>query len=92
MEAHPRTIEFQLLAMAHGLCATGEILSIAQAHNVKRFLSREHGAVARAGMVRMAVRDKGSLDRTNWIDIEAAGAAANTRSSRHKNIFDTHDL
>ena len=48
MERHGGAAELQGLAVAHRLRGAGEILAIAQPHDVQRFLRRQHRAVAGA--------------------------------------------
>ena len=68
--------EPQLLAIADGLGAAGEIVAVAQPHHVERLLRGQHRAMAGAGVVGMAMGDHGPLDRPHRIDVEAAGLAA----------------
>src|SRR5687768_17337289 len=41
-------------------------------------------------MVRMAVCDHGLVDRPRWVDMEAAGLAADARRRRRQQFFGTH--
>jgi hypothetical protein len=43
-----------------------------------------------ASVVGMTVRNEGSLDGPDRIDMEGAGSAANARWSRYQDIFDAH--
>src|SRR5262249_36583082 len=68
--------EPDLLAIADRLRRAGEVLAIAQSHDVERFLRRQHRAMAGTGVVGMAMRDHGPLDRADGINMEAARLAA----------------
>ena len=78
------------LAVADRLRRAGEILAIAQPHDVEGFLRRQHGAVAGPGMVGMAMRDQRLVDRTGRVDVKAAGLAADAGRCRQKQVFGTH--
>ena len=82
MECDPNVAETNSLAVGDGLCAAGEIIAIAQPHDVERFLGGQHRAVARPGVVGMAMGDDGALDRPDRIDMKAAGLAAQARRRR----------
>src|SRR5689334_1186872 len=90
METHARAVKFQLLSVPYGLRAAGKILAIAQAHDVECFLGRQNGTMASSRVVGVAVRDKGFVDRTGWIDMEAARLATNARRGWNKDIFGPH--
>src|SRR5689334_13554509 len=90
VETHPRVVELQVLAIADNLRAAGKTFAIAQTHDVKRLLSRQHRAMTCASVVGMTVRNEGSLDGPDRIDMEGAGSAANARWSRYQDIFDAH--
>ena len=57
MERHLDAAEIDALAIADRLRGTGEILAIAQPHEVERFLRGEHRAVTGPRVVGMAVGD-----------------------------------
>ena len=82
--------EPNFLAIAHRLCAAGEIVAVAQLHHVERFLRGEHGAMAGPGMVGMAVGNHGALDRTDRVDMEAARFAAEAGRSGDQDVLRTH--
>ncbi len=63
MEGHARAAERDGLAVADRLRRAGEILAVAQPHQVERLLRRQHRAVAGARVVGMAVRDQRLVDR-----------------------------
>ncbi len=69
-------VERDALAVADGLRAAGEVLAVAQPHDVERLLRGEHRAVTGARVVRVAMRDQRPLDRAGRVDVEAAGFAA----------------
>ena len=52
-----------LLAIVRGFEAAGGILAKPRLHDLDGFGGREHGAVAGAGVIAMAVRDDGAFDR-----------------------------
>ena len=63
------------LAEVRRLRRAGEILAVAQRHDVERLAGRQHRAVAGARMVGMAVRDQRAGDRPDRVDEEIAGRA-----------------
>ena len=75
-------VERDGLAVADRLRGAGEILAIAQPHDVERFLRRQHRAMAGARMVGMAMRDQGLVDRPGRVDMKAAGLAADAGRRR----------
>ena len=87
---HRDAAERQRLAIADRLRRAGEILAVAQPHDVERLLRRQHRAVAGARMIGMAVRDQRLVDRPGRIDVEAAGLAADAGRGRNENVFGTH--
>src|SRR3954470_21998635 len=84
--------ELQLLAIRDRLCRAREVRPITQAHHVEGFLRRQHGAMAGARVIRMAVCDQRALDRPRGIDGEIADRAAQARRHGPENVFRTHDL
>ncbi len=90
MERHRRAAEREALAVADRLRRAGEILAVAQPHQVERLLRRQHRAVAGAGMVGMGMRDQRPLDRPRRVDMEAAALAADAGRRRHQDVFRTH--
>ena len=82
--------ELDLFAIANRLRAAGKIVAIAQPHHVERFLRREHRAMARPGMIGMAMRDHGALDRAHRVDMEAAGLAAQAGGNGHQDVLRAH--
>ena len=90
MEFDRDVAEPDLFAIADRLRRAGEILAIAQPHDVERFLRRQHRAMAGAGMVGMAVRDHGALDGADRIDMEAARLAAQAGGDRHQDVLRSH--
>ena len=90
MEADGYTIELHGLAIAHHLRAAGEIVAVAQAHDVEGLLRCQDGAVPGTRMVGVAMRDEGLFDRTGRIDVEATGLATHTRWRRDQDIFRAH--
>src|SRR5437588_9894882 len=78
------------LAIPNGLRAPGEVVTIAQPHQIERFLRRQHGAVTRAGVIAMGMRDEGTLDRICWIDVEFAERAAHAATRSHHDVLRPH--
>ena len=68
----------------------GEILAVAQRHDVERLARRQHLAMAGARMVGMAVRDQRALDRPHRIDEEVAGRAAKPLRAGLKQVARAH--
>ena len=66
MERDAHAAERHAFAIADRLRRAGEILAVAQPHQVERLLRRQHRAVAGARMVGMAVRDQ-RLARTGRV-------------------------
>ena len=85
-------VERDALAIGDGLRRAGEVLAVAQPHQIERLLRRQHGAVAGAGVVGMRVRDQRPLDRTRRVDVEAAALAAHAGRRRHQDVFGAHLL
>ena len=81
MERHRRAAERQRLAVARRLRRAGEILAVAQPHQVERLLRRQHRAVARPRMVGMAVRDHGLVDRPRRVDDKSRRACSTRRTA-----------
>ena len=79
MERHLGAAEVDAFAIARCLRRPGEILAVAQPHQIERFLRRQHGAVAGAGVVGMGVRDQRPLDRPRRIDMKTAAACSTRR-------------
>ncbi len=52
----------------------------AQPHDIERFRGRQYGAVTRARVIGMPVRDQRALDRPHRVDVESAGRAAQARA------------
>ena len=50
----------------------------------------EHGAMARAGMVAMAMGNHGLVDRTRRIDMETAERAVHPALRRQNNVLQPH--
>ena len=90
MERHFGAAEFDALAIGRRLRRAGEILAVAQPHQVERLLRRQHRAMAGAGMVGMGVRDQRPLDRPRRVDMEGAKLAADAGRRRHQYVFRSH--
>ena len=90
MKRHRRAVELHALAVADRLRRTGEILAVAQPHEVERLLRRQYRAMAGAGMVGMGVRDQRPLDRPGRIDMKAAALAAHAGRRQRQDIFRAH--
>jgi hypothetical protein len=90
MKAYLRPGNLDRLTVGNRLRAAGEILAIAQPHQVERFASGEHGAVAGARVIRMRVRDQRFLDRARRIDVEPARLATQAGGCGNQNIFRPH--
>ena len=82
MKFYRDVAEPDFLAIGDGLGAAGEIVAIAQPHHIEGFLRRQYRAMPGPGMVGMAVRDHGPLDRPHRIDMKAAGLATETGGRR----------
>src|SRR5450631_2310947 len=80
----------EFLAIGDGLGAPGKIVAVAQPHHVERLLGCQHRAVARPGVVGMAVGDHGALDRARGVNMEAAGLAAETGGSWQQDVLRAH--
>src|SRR5882757_3918887 len=80
----------KFLAVSDCLRAAGEIVAIAQPHHVERFLRRQYGTVAWAGVVGMAVGNDGALDGSNRVDMEATRLAAQAGGSWQQEVLRTH--
>ena len=78
------------LAVADRLGRAGEILAVAQPHEIERLLRRQHRAMTGARMVGMAVRDQRLFDRPGRVDVEVAELAAHAGGRRRENVFGTH--
>ena len=92
MERDRGAVERDALAIGDGLRRAGEILAVAQPHQIERLLRRQHGAVAGAGMVGMGVRDQRALDRPRRVDMKTAALAAYAGRRRHQDVFGTHSI
>ena len=79
--------ELDLLAIMNGLRRLGEILAIAQPHQVERFLRGEHRAVAGPRMVGVPMRDQRLLDGARRVDVETAALAAHAGRRRNQDVF-----
>ncbi len=90
VERHGRPVERYALPVLDRLRRAGEIVAIAQPHEIECLLRCQHRAMAGACMVGMAVRDQRPLDRPCRIDMEAAELAAYAGRCRHQNVFRTH--
>jgi hypothetical protein len=82
MEGHGHIPEPDLLAIGNRLCRTGEIIAIAQPHDVERFLRRQNCAVSGAGVIGMAMRNQRALHSPYWIDMKASAFAAEPGGNR----------
>ena len=85
-----RAAEIDAFAVADRLRRAGEILAIAQPHQVERLRRRQHRAMAGARMVGMGMRDQRALDRPRRVDMKAAGLAAHAGRRRREDVFGTH--
>ena len=90
MERDAHAVQRHRLAQPDSLRRAGEILAVAQPHHVERFLRRQHRAVAGAGVIGMAVRDHGALDRPGRIDEKAAARAEQAGRRRRQQVLGTH--
>ena len=80
MKGHARRRRASMrLAVADRLRGAGEIVAVAQPHQVERLLRRQHRAVAGARVVGVAVRDHGLVHRPGRIDVEPAAACSTRR-------------
>jgi hypothetical protein len=90
MPAHRDAVDGDSLAIGRLLRRAGEILAVADAHDVERLARRHHMRMAGPGMVGMAVRDQRPLHRTDGIDEEIAGRAIEALGRGAKQILETH--
>ena len=90
MKGHIDIAEPDRLAIGDRLRAAGEILAVAQTHDVQCLLRRQHSAMARAGMIGMTVGDQRPLNRPHRIDMKAAGLAAEAGGHRHQDVLRAH--
>ena len=79
-----------LLAIARCLAATGESFAMARRHDRQCFGCRQHGSMAAAGMVGMAMGDDGMRHRPHRIDVESAELATHAGRGRHQDVFRAH--
>ena len=84
--------EFDLFAIRNRLSGTGEIFAIAQGHDGERIGRRQHGTMAGAGMVGMAMRDQGPRDGAHRIDVDIGLRAIEAHGREGENIGDSHSL
>ena len=87
---YPDLTKLQFLAIGDRLRGPCEIVAIAQPHHVERLLRGEHRAVARPGVVGMAMGDQGALHGANRVDMEAARLATKTGGSWQQDVLRTH--
>ncbi len=90
MERHLGAAQGECLARLCHLRGSGEIVAVAQPHQVERLLRGQHRAMARPGVIGVAVGDHGLVDRPRRIDMEAAGLAAHARRRRRQKLFGAH--
>ncbi len=83
-------VEVDGFAIFDGLGAPGEIIAIAQPHDVERLLRGQDGAMAGAGMVRMAMGDECLVHRPRRVDVELAALAAHAGRGGQEDVFGTH--
>ena len=82
--------DLERLAIAQRLRGPGEILAIAQPHQIERLLGGEHAAMTGARMIGMAMGDHRLLDRPDRIDMEAASRAAKAGRRERKDVLGAH--
>ena len=76
MKRHIDIADAGRLAIGRGLARVRELLAIAGGHGLDRFGRCEHGAVAGARVIRMAVRDDGAINpAAHRVDVEIAWRA-----------------
>src|ERR1700751_4216555 len=90
MEFDSDVAEPDFFTVSNRLRAARKIVTIAQPHHVERLLRGENRAMARPGVVGMAVGDNGALDRANRIDMKAAGLAAKAGGNWQQDVVRTH--
>jgi hypothetical protein len=88
MEAQAHIAERDGFAIAC-LRRAGEILPIAQPHEIERLPGGEHRAVACARVVGMA-GDDGLVHRPDRVDVEPAAPATQAGRGRHQDVFRAH--
>src|SRR5690606_20669621 len=85
-EADGDAVEIECVAGGDRFEAAGAVLAEAQFHHFDGFRGGEHGPVAGARMIAMAVRDDGTLDRACGVDVDAGGLAIEPAPGRVKPI------
>ena len=70
------------LAKRQRLERPGAILTVTHLHDFDRLGGRKHGAMARARMIAVPMRDHRAVHRTAGVDIKIAGLAINAGSDR----------
>ena len=90
MKRHRDAADVQAFAVADRLHAAGEILAVAQPHQIEGLLRGQYAAMAGAGMVGMPMGDHGLVDRPGRIDMKAAAAATEAGGGRQQNVFGAH--
>jgi hypothetical protein len=76
MKAHRHAVEGERRPIADRLRGAGEIFAVAQPHEVECLRCREHGAVARPGMIGVGMGDQGARNRANRVDVKSTRPAA----------------
>ena len=90
MEGHFHAVEIEAFAVGHRLGRAGEIVAVAQPHQIEGLLRRQYRAVAGAGVIGMGMRDQRPLHPARRIDMEGAALATDAGRRRHEKIFRTH--
>jgi hypothetical protein len=90
MEAHADFAEPQGFTVGDGLGAAGEVLAVAQAHQVEGFARGEHRAMTRAGVIGVSMGDEGARNRPHRVDMKVAGLAAQPFRLPGENILRAH--
>ncbi len=89
MEADGDIADVDDLAILGGLRRLGVLCAIADRHDVECLAGRHHMAVARPGVIGVAVGDQRLLDRTHRVDIEIARGAVEPFRTGMEKIFKT---
>ena len=77
------------LATGSGLTPGGEVLSITLGHDGQRLGRRQNGSVAGARMIRMPMRDHGTIHRADRVDVEISRRAIEAGRRRSQQVFGT---
>src|SRR5207248_5579296 len=90
VKAHRYAVDGEPRAVGNRLRGSGEILAVAQPHQIQRLGGREHAMMSRPGMVGMRMGDERTVDRPQRIDIKSAGTTTKPGGRAYQQLFRTH--